>query len=106
MAMHVIEIELRPSTQQITETDGSKRAMIMEPSGPPRWWTGRYGGDGRPVLTDDRGAAAGFATREKAVATARQLGRWFGAETVRVVDRGNPAGGLSKRVSGASPNEL
>ena len=35
-AMHVIEVGLRPSTQQMTEPDGAKRAMILEPAGPPR----------------------------------------------------------------------
>ena len=104
--MHVIEVELRPSTQQMTEPDGTKRAMILEPAGPPRWWAGGYGEDGRPVLTDDRGAAAGFATRAEAVATARELGRWFGAETLRVVDPDDPAGGFAKRVPGAPPNDL
>ncbi len=104
--MHVIEVELRPSTQQITEPDGTKRAMILEPAGPPRWWTGGYGEDGRPVLTDDRGAAAGFATRAEAVATARELGRGFGAESLRVVDPDDPAGGFAKRVPGAPPNDL
>jgi hypothetical protein len=34
--MHVIEVGLRPSTQQMTEPDGAKRAMILEPAGPPR----------------------------------------------------------------------
>jgi hypothetical protein len=104
--MHVIEVELRPSTQQFTEPDGTKRAAILEPAGPPRWWTGGFGEDGAPVLTDERGAAAGFATRAEAVAAARELGRWFRAETVRVIDPADPAGGFAKRVPGMPPNDL
>ncbi len=104
--MHVIEVGLRPSTQPITEPDGTRRAAALEAAGPPRWWTGRFGGDGAPELTDERGAAAGFGTRGEAVAAARELGRWFRAETVRVLDPDDPAGGLAKRVPGAPPNDL
>ena len=49
--MHVVEVGLRPSTQPITEPDGTRRASIMEAAGPPRWWAGRLGEDGTPVLT-------------------------------------------------------
>ncbi len=101
--MHVIEVELRPSTQQITEPDGTKRAMILEPAGPPRWWAGGYDPDGRPTLTDDRAAAAGVATRAEAVEAAREFGRWFPAETIRVVDPDDPARGFAKRVPGTPP---
>ena len=104
--MHVIEVELRPSTQPITEPDGTRLAAVLEAAGPPRWWTGEFGEDGAPVLTGERGAAAGFAAREEAVAAARELGRWFRAETVRVLDPDDPAGGLAKRVPGAPPNDL
>jgi hypothetical protein len=34
--MHVIEVELRPSTQPITEPDGTRRAAVLEAAGPPR----------------------------------------------------------------------
>jgi hypothetical protein len=103
--MYVIEVEQRPTTMQVTEPDGTKRAAILEGAGPPRWYAGGRGDDGRPALTDDREAAAGFATREEAVAAARELGRWFAAETVRVIDPADPAKGFAKRVPGAPPNE-
>ena len=57
------------------------------------------------MLTGERGAAAGFAAREEAVTAARELGRWFRAETVRVLDPDAPAGGLAERVPGAPPND-
>jgi hypothetical protein len=102
--VYVIEVERRPTTLQQTEPDGTKVAAVMEPAGPPRWWAGGYDADGRPTLTEDRAAAAGVATRAEAVEAAREFGRWFPAETVRVVDPENPARGFAKRVPGAPPN--
>jgi hypothetical protein len=104
--MHVIEVGLRPSTHRSPSRTAPGAPRCLEAAGPPRWWTGRFGEDGAPVLTDERGAAAGFGTREEAVAAARELGRWFRAETVRVLDPDDPAGGLAERVPGAPPSDL